>query len=97
MTETREISRDVYREISRKASKLFNLISETMDTISTSSGEWDDLHSFMQLAHIISRTARRYADQAPDPDAPVPYVPAAGLRDLQAAARLAARDGWTTT
>ena len=117
MTETREISRDTYRKISRKAGKLFDLISEAMTTIGTT-GEWDDLHSFMELAHIISRTASRYADQAPgsdahlsawigehsyaasldpDPDAPVPYVPAEGMRDLQAAARLAARDGWTTT
>jgi len=112
MTETREISRDTYRKISRKAGKLFDLISETMDTISTVNDEWDDLHSLMGLAHIISRTASRYAGLAPDPDAPPPYVPAEGMRDLQAAAKAPrvaitsaasfhsiddARDGWTTT
>jgi len=96
MTETREISRDVYDEISNQAHDLFNLVNGTMNAIGTT-GEWAELHDWMKLAGIIAGQAARAAGQAPDPDAPVPYVPAEGMRDLQAAAQLAARDGWTTT
>jgi hypothetical protein len=50
--------------------------------------EWHELHDLMSLAGIMASTAARYAEQAPDPDAPVPYT-VAGLRDLDAAVRAA--------
>jgi hypothetical protein len=83
MTETREIGRDEYREISRKASNLLGRINGLMDQLHGPGprlpAEWHDLHNLMSLAGIISDFAARYAEQAPDPDAPVPYTVAGDM------------------
>jgi hypothetical protein len=94
MTETREISGEEYRRISRKASNLLNRIHDLMrqvrpEDITKLPAEWHELHDLMNLAGVIAAQASRYAEQAPDPDAPVPYLPADGLRDLDAAVRAA--------
>jgi septal ring-binding cell division protein DamX len=99
MTETREISRDSYREISYQAHDLFVLINGLMNSISSRSGEWADLHNLMKLAGVISDFTSRYSTEAPDrdapdpdapdPDAPIPYLPADGMRDLDAAVKAA--------
>jgi hypothetical protein len=91
MTQTRE---ETYRRISRKASKLFNAIHATMTELPPGpagliSDEWAELHDLMKLAHVISATADRYAQRARDLDAPVPFRPADGLRDLDAAVKAA--------
>jgi hypothetical protein len=81
MTETREIGRDEYREIVNTASGLIARISDLMrqvrpEDITKLPAEWHELHDLMSLAGVIAAQAGRYADQAPDPDAPVPYLPA---------------------
>jgi hypothetical protein len=88
MTETREISRDSYREISDQAHVLFDLINGLMGVIECND-EWADLHNLMKLAGVISNFASRYSTEAPDPDAPVPYLPADWIRDLDAAVKAA--------
>jgi hypothetical protein len=88
MTETREIGREEYRRISDQAHDLFGLIHELMNQLGCND-EWADLHDLMKLAGVIAGTASRYAAAAPDPDAPVPYLPAEGLRDLDAAVKAA--------
>jgi hypothetical protein len=91
MTRTREVER--YGKIARRASKLFNAIDATMadlpcDTDGMLSAEWAELHDLMKLAHVISATAARYEKRARIAlDAPVPFVPADGLRDLDAAVK----------
>jgi hypothetical protein len=93
MTETREISREEYRKITAKASRLLTRISGLMDSVVPDvpsprlPAEWHELHDLMSLAGVIAATAARYAEQAPDPDAPVPYTMTDGMRDLDAAVK----------
>ena len=80
MTETREVSKDVYRDITDRGHELFAVIAAAMDTIKGPgvivSREWDELHQLLKLANVITGLAGMYRDDAPDPDAPVPYLPA---------------------
>jgi hypothetical protein len=79
MTETREIARDDYRKLARRAYKVFMTANRLMGTLEKSgpaqSREWHELYDMFRLAQIISDMAARYAYQAPDPDAPVPCAP----------------------
>jgi hypothetical protein len=80
MTETREISRDVYVAIAAALHTAFMLIDGAMNDIchqpARLTAEWHELHGMMQLAHVAQEMAERGRDQAPDPDAPIPYLPA---------------------
>jgi hypothetical protein len=92
MTQTREVPQDVYRDITDQAHAMHARFSDLMDGLSRGPGgvltdEWHELHELMQLSGVIAAQAGRYAEQAPDPDAPVPYAVAKGLRDLDAAVK----------
>jgi hypothetical protein len=94
MTETREIGRDAYREIANTASGLIARLSDLMrqvrpEDITQLPTEWHELHDLMSLAGVIAAQAGRYSTEAPDLDAPVPYLPADGMRDLDAAVKAA--------
>lgn len=93
MTETREISKDIYQGIIDQAHDLFNSVNDAMQLTAGVTAEWHELHDWMNLAGVISGQATRAASAAPeaDLDAPIPFVPAEGLRDLQAASL----DTWT--
>jgi hypothetical protein len=86
MTETRELSRDVYVAIAAALTTAFQLINNAMTAVNIASShrltvEWHELHGMMQLASVAQEMAERGRDQAPDPDAPIPYLPAACRHD----------------
>jgi hypothetical protein len=86
MTETRELSRDVYVAIAAALHAAFILIDDAMTAIRPDdarrlTAEWHELHGMMQLASVAQDMAQRGRDQAPDPDAPVPYLPAPCAHD----------------
>jgi hypothetical protein len=78
MEETREVTRDVYRAISAAQHQVHNLISDAMDGLAAGplTGEWHQLHCMMQAASIIGTLASEGREHAPDPDAPIPCLPA---------------------
>jgi hypothetical protein len=80
MEETRELSRDVYVAIAAALRGAFTLINSAMTGIcpppARLTAEWHELHGMMQLANVAQDMAERARDQAPDPDAPIPYLPA---------------------
>ena len=76
MTETRELPKDAWRAIGNAAHDLFLLADAAMDQITECGNEWHELHDVMRMASITSGQASRAARIAPDPYAPVPYLPA---------------------
>jgi hypothetical protein len=74
MTETRELGRDVYEDISAALNAAFTLIGQAMSNINPPgtrlTAEWHELHNMLQLAGVGLEMAERARDRAADLDTP---------------------------
>ena len=80
MTETREVTKDVYREIVTAIYAVLDLIRPRMDKVRDANpaltGEWQDLHGLTQILSGAAAVTWTLHRAAPDPDEHVEVLPA---------------------